>query len=404
MACIEILDKGIKGKERFKVTYDIRSWNDKRHRRSKTFPVGTGIREVEKFKRKVEAEYEYGEVLDMSKRKFSDFAEEYFENYTSMLSPTTVANYKLMYTNSKHGLKKVFGHMELSKIQSLTIQKYVNEMQKSGVSSKTIHNYVMLLHTMLKKAIRLHYIPQNFNPVEEVDLPRVKKGKVEAYTEEELQTLIDIFNKCEDKLLSASIKIIIGTGIRRSEACGLKIENFSKENKEITITESIVYAGRKSVSKAPKTDAGNRTISLPDSVVDVIEERIREYNYNRLKYGKDFQDNGYILCNPDGSIFTPPALSHRYKKYMEKNSDKIRYLSLHKLRHTFASIAIANHSDIKALQETLGHSDAMTTLNTYSHAYRKAKETQAQMLDDNIFKKVVSRSCQRPSRLKASSS
>lgn len=68
-----------------------------------------------------------------------------------------------------------------------------------------------------------------------------------------------------------------------------------------------------------------------------------------------------------------------------KRQTEIRYLPLHKIRHTYASIAIANNADIKTVQELLGHSNASVTLNVYSHAYDSRKKEQAAMLDDLLF-------------------
>lgn len=390
MASLEILDKGIKGKERYKVSYEIRTPDNKRHRKSKTFKPGVSKRVVETFKRQMENEYADGIITDISRRTFAEYAEEYFENYMINLSPTTQDGYKKMYYNSENGLKLAFGNMQLDKIEPLQIQKFINHMLKKGKSPKTVKNYVMLMDTMFEKAIRLRYIKRGFNPVKEVDLPKIQKNEIEAYTEEELKTLLRLMDKCEDKILSACIKIIVGTGIRRGEVCGLRIENFSSERKEIKITEAIVYAENKNISKTPKSNAGRRTISLPDSVVEVIEERIREYKLNKLKLGKKFHDEGYIICHEDGSVFSPTILYNRYKKFMQKHSDELRYLSLHKLRHTFASLSISYNMDIKALQETLGHADAMTTLNTYAHGYKKEKQKQANLLDRNIFQTGVS--------------
>lgn len=385
MASIEILDKGIKGKERYKVTYDIKTMDNQRHRKSKTFKPGVSKRVVENFKRQKENEYEADLVVDISKRTMDDFAKEYFEFHTLNLAPTTKKNYEGMYYNEVNGLQKTFGRQQLNKIEPLYIQKYINDMVFKGISPKTIKNYIMFLDTMFEKAIKQKYIPKGMNPVKDIDLPKTKKQKVEAYTEEELKTLLRLLEECEDSLLRDSIKIAIGTGLRRGEICALKIENFSKEKKEISITESIVRADGY-ITKSPKSDAGNRTISLPDSIVDLIEHRIREYNLNKLKHGKNFKDDGYILSQEDGTVFYPHLLANRYSRFIKKHSDEIRYLSLHKLRHTFASLAISYNIDVKALQETLGHSDATTTLNTYSHGYRKAKERQATLLDDNIFK------------------
>jgi len=390
MASIEILDKGIKGKERYKVTYDIRTSDNKRHRKSKTFKSGVSKRVVENFKRQMENEYADGIMTDISKRTFDEYAEEYFDYYMINLSPTTQANYRQMYYNQVNGITKTFGSMKLDKIEPIHIQKFVNNMLKKNIAPKTIKNYVMLMYSMFERAIRLHYIKRGFNPVKEVDLPKIQKSEVEAYTEEELKILLQLMDECEDKLLSASVKIIVGTGIRRSEVCALKIENFSSELHEIKITEALVHADKKDIVKAPKTSAGKRTISLPDSVVAVIEEQIRSYRLNKLKYGKNFQDCGYIICQENGSPLSPTILSVRYERFMKKHSDKIRYLSLHKLRHTFASLSINYNMDIKALQETLGHSDAMTTLNTYAHGYKSAKQKQADLIDRKIFNTDVS--------------
>lgn len=68
-----------------------------------------------------------------------------------------------------------------------------------------------------------------------------------------------------------------------------------------------------------------------------------------------------------------------------KRHTEIRYLPLHKLRHTYASISVVNNVDVKTLQEILGHSNISTTLGIYSHSYMHKKSDQAAMIDDLLF-------------------
>lgn len=387
MASIIVLNEGVKGSERLKVMYEVKTLDGKRHRKSKTFKPNDSKRTVESFKRKVEMEYEESEGIDIAKRSFSEFGEEFFEKHIKFLSPTTSRNYRQMYSAPKNGLKMYFGKYQLNKITTTLIQGYVNWLCDMQLSPKSIKNLTMLLHVMIQKAIQLNYLKKGFNPASEIVLPRKKKSKIDAYTEEELHVLLNLVDKENDPRLKIIVYVLVGTGIRRSELSGLKFNNIDIDKKEIEINHSRVNVYGKDWEKAPKTEAGNRIISIPDEVAKVIADEMHRYKVNKLKYGEKFIDSQYLLVFDDGTPCSVRSVYNFYKKFMDKNKSEIRYLSPHKLRHTFASLTVKNHGDIKALQETLGHSSASVTLDTYSHAYKEAKEKQAQVLNDVVFSK-----------------
>ena len=142
------------------------------------------------------------------------------------------------------------------------------------------------------------------------------------------------------------------------------------------------------VLKAPKTSAGTRDIPLGDELLKELRHAVNRYNKNKLRYGKDFVDSRYIFSNEDGTPRKTSTMSTSYTKFMKRHEDEIRYLPLHSAgRHSFASIAIAQGTDIKAVQELLGHSDATTTLNTYANSYNKVKVAYAAKLNELLVAK-----------------
>ncbi|SHL45284.1 Site-specific recombinase XerD [Anaerocolumna jejuensis DSM 15929] len=386
MAYKQLLDEGIKGKERWKVMYDVvTNGRTTRKRMSKTFPVGTSMTVINRFIRQVEQEKDEGIFVDYTKRTFADFGDEYFEKHTRFISPTTLEGYLQMYNSPKNGLKKYFGDIKLDKLVTTTIQDYINNLSEEGLSSKSIKNRAMLMHVMIAKAIRLNYLKKGYNPVEEVELPKIRKKPVEAYTVEEVKKLLEIADKYGSENLKLIVYIMLGTGVRKGELCSLTHDSIDLEKKQLFITNNRVQANGIVVTKEPKSAAGVRPIALPDAVVYLIKDSITNYKKRKLLYGDKFVDSRYLITRCTGEPLSPDSVYNIYRNFMKEHSKSLRYLSLHKLRHSFASIAISNNTDIKTLQETLGHSQSSVTLDTYSHGYMEKKVSQAQMLDSTIF-------------------
>lgn len=385
MASISVINKGTPN-ERYKVMYDVVPDRlEKRKRRSKTFPQGTTLKEVKRFVREVEDQKDKGIFIDASKKTLSEFATEYFETYGDFISPTTLENYKQMFYTKKNGIQKYLGHMKLEKIETADIQAYVKVLINDGRSPKTIKNRIMFLHTMLEKAMRLNYIRRGYNPAEGCEMPKVVQKKVEAYTEDEVRQLLTAVNlqgNMNEKLI---INILVGSGMRKGELCSLKFDSFDFDEGTVTIDSSRVKALGHTYIKDTKTESSMRTIPLPKSVLQLVKQANIEYKKRKMKYGSDFIDSGYLLVNQRGEPISPDGAYNIYKRFVKKQPE-LRYLPMHKIRHTFASIAIANNADIKTVQELLGHASANITLNVYSHAYNSKKKEYAEELDNMLYR------------------
>lgn len=98
-------------------------------------------------------------------------------------------------------------------------------------------------------------------------------------------------------------------------------------------------------------------------------------------------DSDLVVCQPNGRPYHPDTLTFKFKKLLKRNG--LRDIRFHDLRHTNASMMIANGIDIKVAQQRLGHADVTTTLNIYSHALKHANEAAAQTIDSLVFRKTA---------------
>lgn len=385
MAHIIILGEG--KNRQYKVMYEVPGAFGERKRKSKTFPVGTPKTVVDDFKRQMEVNLATGEFSTNKNITLKEFVEDiYFDTYTKYLSPTTVTNYRKLYESNKdYCIKSVFGAYKMKDITRRMVQQYVNELS-DNVSSKTVRAYLFWLSTVYKAAISEDIIKPHNNPTELIKLPPKKKAKIEAYTVDEINKLLEI---TKDDTVS---RVVIGlgclAGLRRGEMAGLRwIDvDFSKDNPQLHIEQTRVIVDDKEYVKAPKTDAGRRDIPIPSALVTILKEARQEYRLNRMKLGKAFVDSGYVITKPNGEAYRPDGISIHYERFMYKVEENhgIPYKSLHKLRHSYATILIDNGANPKVVQNNLGHEDVTMTLGTYAHAYAERQRSEVDKLDSVI--------------------
>jgi len=384
VASIVTIDKGTK-KERYKVIYDIPTLpGQKRKRESKTFPPGTPKREILQFKKKKEAELYTTPPIDSSDQLFETVALHYLKNYTINLSPNTKRGYLSCY-NRKNGLKERFGKVKIKHITTDMIQEYINELYLSALSPKTIYNIYGLLNVILKHCVRSRYLP--YNPGEGVVLPKRKSQSTpQAYTPEQVRLLL----KCSECNHAVHTTIALGAlaGLRRGEMAALTWDdvNLSDDNPYISINKTKYHVSPKlGIAdpigvKEPKTASSIRTIPIPTLLADILRKEYTRYKECKLRYGKNFLDSNCVIFQENGADYQPDSINNGYTEFMQRHPE-IPYYSMHKLRHTYASILASLETPIKDVQELLGHSDISTTMNVYTHSYAESKRKAVDKFD-----------------------
>ena len=271
------------------------------------------------------------------------------------------------YTAGVKLLSSYFQGAILQKLTPMDLQKYLvylrTEYQgKSGVGlkPKTVHHQYNLLHLIFSYAERQELISRN--PMDRVTAPKKEKRPVDAFTKEQAAEFFKILQNCPLDF-QCMMLLLLTTGMRRGELCGLQWRDIDFISGTVSITKNVSYTPETGiVVGTPKTSNGVRTVPLLPSVVSKLKEMRK-----RMETAYPDGDINIVYVFPNkASIYEarmPDSITTRLKRFMTKNN--LPDLSPHDMRHSCATLLLANGADVKSVQEILGHADASTTLNFY---------------------------------------
>lgn len=308
-----------------------------------------------------------------------------FMNYWLLtVKPTLAYNTFISYNRVVGMITKYFDekypHVLLNEVTGLMIQQYYNDMFSSGLTANTIKHRHANLHKAFKYAMKMDLV--NSNPTDKADLPKMNKFTATFYNKDELEGL---FKVIKDDRMELVVYIAAYYGLRRSEICGLKWDCIDFDKKTITIRRKVVNDfgdGKEKIicENTLKTKASQRTLPLIPEIEKRLKERyFLEQHYAHLLKG-DFnrEYEGFVCRDNLGKLITPDFISTHFRYIIKKYGlKKIRF---HDLRHSCASLLLANGVPMKAIQEWLGHSTFHVTADFYSHLDYNSKISSAETI------------------------
>ena len=306
---------------------------------------------------------------------FSDFMLKWLEVTKSSVQITTYASYQGMVERiiapyfRKRGIKLV--DLKATDLQDF----YTKQLER--VKANSVIHYHANIHKALKYAVKIDLIPTN--PADKVERPKKNEFKGSYYSAEEIHALTEA---AEGTKLEIPVLLASFYGLRRSEVLGLKWDAIDFDQNTITIRHTVTSCdldGKRVLvaSDTTKTKSSMRTLPL----VPFMRERLltlkEEQQENRRlcgrSYIKDYLE--YVCVNEIGDLIKPHYVTESFPKLLKaKGMRQIRY---HDLRHSCASLLLANGVPMKQIQEWLGHSDFSTTANIYAHLDYSSKLTSA---------------------------
>ena len=231
----------------------------------------------------------------------------------------------------------------------------------AGMSSKTLRHQYTALKLIFENAEQRELIENN--PMEKVNAPKLEKHPVEAFSEREARAFFAALSTEPDLGFRCALQLLITTGLRRGECMGLQWRDIDLVEGTLRVSRNVTYSsGNGVVIGTPKTAHGNRTIPLLQSTVALLKRHKEDI---QRKHPGALLEEAFLFPSTT-SIFEardPNTITRRLKQFMKKHG--LPDLSPHDLRHSCATLLLANGADLKSVQEILGHSDASTTLNFY---------------------------------------
>jgi len=325
-------------------------------------------------------EVQNGLVIDGKSLKFSEFTEIWKRDYGSKeLAPSTYKRYCRMLETR---LLPYFGHFYINKIKPTDIMKFYDLLEKDTqlvrkkgnngsktkkpLSGKTILEHHRLLRAMLHKAVYWQLVVSN--PAERVQPPKARKPKRKSYDDEQTKILLENLEllSSEDTKYKVAIILTVFTGVRLGELMGLEWQDVDFKNGIISINRSSQYLSDMGVfTKVPKTESSIREIAIPEFIISLLEEYKLLYEEQKSVYGELWTNSDRLFVQADGKPMHPSTISKWFVKYVGQIG--LPVINFHGLRHTNASLLVAQNIDIAVISARLGHAQISTTLDFYVH-------------------------------------
>ena len=310
---------------------------------------------------------------------FSDYMKAWLEITRSSVAITTYTSY------SNTVMKKIVPYFQEKKItlgglQARHIQSYYLHELKT-ISANTVIKAHAHIHKALKYAVKMDLIPNN--PADKVERPKKNRYIADYYRQDELEQLLEA---TKDHYLSLLIQMTVFYGLRRSEVLGLKWDAIDFQRNTITIRHIVSNAvadGKRILIREDraKTKSSLRSLPLIADLREKLLERKAQQEENKKICGNCYNHeyDGYVFVDPMGKLYVPDEVSDHFRTLLKQKG--LRHIRFHDLRHSCASLLLANGVPMKQIQEWLGHSDMGTTANIYSHLDFNSKINSANVMD-----------------------
>lgn len=313
---------------------------------------------------------------------FSDFLKQWLEIAKSTIQLTTYSSYIGM---SNSAILPYFKekNIKLTDLKPKDIQDFYT-LQLKRVKASTVIHYHAIIHKALKYAVKIDLIPTN--PASKIERPRQERFVGSFYDTKEVNQLFEAA-----KGTNLEIPILLGAfyGLRRSEVVGLKWSAIDFENNSLVIKHTVTafnLDGKHIIQAkdSTKNKSSMRTLPLVPAFKEKLLAMKEKQEFNRKlcgrSYSKDYLD--YVCVNELGVRLRPGLITTAFPKLLEDHG--FRRIRFHDLRHSCASLLLANNVPMKQIQDWLGHSDFSTTANIYAHLDYNSKISSAQAMVDGL--------------------
>jgi len=256
----------------------------------------------------------------------------------------------------------------------------------------TIHVYHRVLSSVLTKAVKLGYISNN--PASRVDLPSIAYRKAAYLDEPDARRLLQLLWD-EPIKWRAIVTFDLLSGLRRGELLGLCWQDVDFDNKIITVSQTSNYLPRKGLyTDTPKTSSSSRPVRISQSALLLLLEYRQWQDAQKDSLGDAWEDkDGRIFTSDTGAPIFPDSVTKWFGSFVKRSG--LPKVSVHSLRHTYASLMIADGAPLVVVSHQLGHAQTSTTANIYAHVIASAEAKSTQTFDrftDIIEPKVQKRS------------
>ena len=297
---------------------------------------------------------EYQEILSKERKKIQTVCD------------TTLRSVMKGNATTLNVAKRINDHCNIPLTEMFELKK-----SKNKLTGKTINNYHKLISSILSSAVQWQLILSN--PCDRVTPPKIEKKEAKHYDDGIAKNMFAILENAPIRY-QVAIYIAVFGGLRLGEIASLEWTDIDFNENILKIDKAVQYiSGIGNFDKVPKTEKSKREIALPEIVMNKLRIHQKEQKEFQVQIGESWEHHNKIFTQKNGRPIFHDTLSKWFSKWQKTNG--LPKLKFHELRHTSASLLIAEGVDIATVSKRLGHSNVLTTAGVYTHAIdRKDKE------------------------------
>ena len=364
-----------------------------------------------------------GGYVSAEKLSFKEYAEIWKTQYAE--EQLTLSVRQGYYAILEHRVYPTLGNLPMLKIKTYHIQGIIDEELKAGRAVTTVKRTLVIINSVMRFAYQQQVIDDN--PCLRCSLPRKKAEKkpLQYWTVEQAKAFLDELRTPYESVHKAHMRVLRSSGVeyavpeysevhytpfqyevfftlaiyggfRRGELCALQWRDINFEDHTVSITRAFASTDNGQILKEPKTAAGIRKVALPRSCFNLLAQLKRQQQEYALKMnsawegkrGSAYDENFVFIQMDNGRAMCLQTPYHKFKQVIkqhndkcEREEDKLPEITMHELRHTSATILIAEGVNVETIAARLGHEDTRTTLNIYGHAIESKDREAADKLE-----------------------
>jgi integrase len=352
----------------------------KRKRPMRTYPTR---KDAERGRAEWLTEIENGTAVDPSKVTVAEYLQHWLTTAVKpRVRPSTYAGYERLI---RVQITPRIGDILLQKLTALQIQDCYTRMRnepradkRNGtLSPRSVRYAHTVLKQALKQAVRWHLLARN--AAADVDPPKAVRPRVEAWNAQEAKAFLAAI---KDSAYAPFGLLALATGMRLGELRGLRWCDVDLAKGVLHVHQQITRVGRKDKTSEPKTNAGRRSITLPQDAIAALKALHAARPQQPIPFDPTQRDTDLVFAREDGKPVDQDAITSWFTRTVKRTT--LKRITFHGLRHTHATLLLLAGVNVKAVSARLGHSSIQITLDTYAHLLPEMEQHAADAIGEAL--------------------
>lgn len=291
------------------------------------------------------------------------------------IAPSTFNNYKTVVTMH---ILPALGKKKLSDLSVKDVDKLLSRKLDSGLSPTTVRRIRAVLAQCLDQGIRWELVVRNVATLSRS--PKTVRREGRTLSPDQARMLLETLKGHRSEALYA---LMLATGLRRGEAMGLRWDDFDRNNGVLRVRRQLKREGGALVTADTKTVLSRRAVNLPSPLVDLLLDHEVRQQAERVRASSRWVDSGYIFTSSIGTPMDPRNLYREFQGLCRRAG--LGNWHPHELRHSAASLMLAQGVQIQVVSQVLGHASIRMTADVYGHLLDPDRVRAAEAIGDMLW-------------------